>query len=1150
MAFSDNFIRWLPRWFLLVDLAFLLAVVPTLCHGQSNAILRLSPDGPIAPIHALQFSFDGTRLYAAGDEKLIQVWQINEQDRFERSHAESLRHLIGPGPLGNIRAMSVSEDGRFVVAGGVGTFNDHAGFAVNGIMIPGEVVSREVLQELGTVSLFDTQNHTTSRIKSHPGYVIATAVVSQPNLDAPYLVTIGVDQEPIGCASPKNASNVTRSLRLIRLPGGQLVQQWPLPVPPQPTLTVWTTTDAKDASGLRIAVTVANNKVGDGIDLFKPGTAEPKRIVDRLAVAADRVGVSDKLVFASEIAPSKRGLRIIDTADIGDGQAIDLTPQLGRADFIFSLACVRNKPSLVAITLRDLATLPTSLHRLQIVDTERKQLVLGAGIALGNQQNPIIAADPTGRFIAATADVARGIQIFKVDDLRIGKTAPFQVLRPDFQPINRATLVAIDDTNVLRIQTHSDDQTKTYDFSQDSLRPVDGQRWPDVEQQRLLFGWDSGAKQWTASASDGTQMKRTNVKIEASSMPIGKQIQCKRLDGQSLAAIAFLQSGGESQAQLSLFDPKSGIEYRRLDGHQQIVTSIEFSEDQRHLTTVSADGMVCVWPLSDLTDLVGKRATIRGVQWCFDNGKPTVSEFEDDRHEKNSLQINDQVLGLVNVGNNNQKIEFETLDQLLVAVSHYDPKQLAPLWILRDQRRWRVWVRLEQGTDERKPLFSFISRVNPESKQLDWLAWTPHGPFQSNGPEIEQRAGWHFNPDTENPTARFAPLAQFRNEFYGDSLIDQLLALGHLPEVWPPLLEAEVSACLVDDRNDLIYADGVLFQPDHVPREIRVAVSGIPPSFISHASAQFDGGDPFDLQRSSSDPGIWSQALPGPIDQTIAHTVSVTVDSKRIRDGMSKQSWTIAPTKPIEADPPPVALREIKVTSHPPNCEVKMADLDAGSLVRIEAIVDADAIPPNWKLVGVNNTKEVQLRDEKRDGDRLRVSIPVEIGSNELALRLEDGNANSVTSDPITIDVFDSPEIEFIAGDVEPDNLGRVQLQVRAAHEPQLADFRMWLAGSLQDLNSSEISIQQPSSQQPNLFPVMFSKIPLAAGINRIELQLLDPRGTIASRRSLTLLGAGPTQAAGNGCQIVGRADVFGIDQDCRVVKRQRQAIELATRRR
>ncbi|XP_034721842.1 mitogen-activated protein kinase-binding protein 1-like, partial [Etheostoma cragini] len=67
-----------------------------------------------------------------------------------------------------------------------------------------------------------------------------------------------------------------------------------------------------------------------------------------------------------------------------------------------------------------------------------------------------------------------------------------------------------------------------------------------------------------------------------------------------------------SDKNISIFDYESGECVATLFGHAEIVTCMRFSQDCRHLITVSGDSCVFVWRLdSQMTSVMRKR---RGLQ--------------------------------------------------------------------------------------------------------------------------------------------------------------------------------------------------------------------------------------------------------------------------------------------------------------------------------------------------------------------------------------------------------------------------------------------------------------------------------------------------------------------------------------------------------
>ena len=76
-------------------------------------ILVLDPGGHMATIRSLTFTPDGKHLVSAGYDKIVRVW-----DWQAGKTVRIIRGLVGPGSEGQIYAMALSPDGRWLAAGG------------------------------------------------------------------------------------------------------------------------------------------------------------------------------------------------------------------------------------------------------------------------------------------------------------------------------------------------------------------------------------------------------------------------------------------------------------------------------------------------------------------------------------------------------------------------------------------------------------------------------------------------------------------------------------------------------------------------------------------------------------------------------------------------------------------------------------------------------------------------------------------------------------------------------------------------------------------------------------------------------------------------------------------------------------------------
>ena len=494
--------------------------------------------------------------------------------------------------------------------------------------------------------------------------------------------------------------------------------QWPLPSQSFRSLVVWFDDSGSGISGLRIAVSVANGQPGSGILLFRPSERQPKTVTEPFGFTLDRLGRTNRVCIAS-----RSGVVVADTTNASVVRSIDLRSQMETADIITSLQSVRTNPNLVLLTIRNSAS-SSSQHRLNLLEIDRERLLLDEVVGLGNRQNPLLAVDPSGTFVAATADVAVGIQLFELNRLRQQESAVSQVLRSEFQAVRRASVVSSDQGSRLRLELQDSEDVRSFEFGENQMLPQRAQPhiW-NSSAESIQFARVGRSPEFADVSNDASTGA---LRVRSSIPPIGKRIEYTTPDGQTipLAAVASIQYDAEAEPRLALYNPTTNREYRRLNGHLQVVTHIEFSSDQRHLTTVSADGMVCVWSLADLVNLIGKRGAIDGVRWCNNENGIQVSVVDDEATSQ--LRPGDIIIGLVEQA---RLIEYVNSERLFLALSHTRPGGFATVRVRRGDRELDVPLELKQGTDERKPLLSFISRTDPTTGLLDWLLWTPSGPI-------------------------------------------------------------------------------------------------------------------------------------------------------------------------------------------------------------------------------------------------------------------------------------------------------------------------------------------------------------------------------------------------------------------------------------
>src|SRR5262249_55976741 len=109
---------------------------PVAPPGGGEPILRLDA-GPRARVTALAFSPDVETLHVGGYDKIVRTWQFDRKEgAFRRVPEATYRVPLGPGHQGDINAIAVSADGKWLAVAGHGRARQVAGHARPGIVVP------------------------------------------------------------------------------------------------------------------------------------------------------------------------------------------------------------------------------------------------------------------------------------------------------------------------------------------------------------------------------------------------------------------------------------------------------------------------------------------------------------------------------------------------------------------------------------------------------------------------------------------------------------------------------------------------------------------------------------------------------------------------------------------------------------------------------------------------------------------------------------------------------------------------------------------------------------------------------------------------------------------------------------------------------
>ncbi len=103
-----------------VCFAFQMVLLATTLFGQqAGNRLLLETGGPVGTIHSLRFSPDSRRLYAAGIDKQVHVWNLKDHaNELSPKHTQYLRWEVSRADRGCIYAMDICPQGRRLAFGG------------------------------------------------------------------------------------------------------------------------------------------------------------------------------------------------------------------------------------------------------------------------------------------------------------------------------------------------------------------------------------------------------------------------------------------------------------------------------------------------------------------------------------------------------------------------------------------------------------------------------------------------------------------------------------------------------------------------------------------------------------------------------------------------------------------------------------------------------------------------------------------------------------------------------------------------------------------------------------------------------------------------------------------------------------------------
>ncbi len=762
---------------------------------DKRIILRLESGGPTSLVTAVAFSPDGQKLYAAGVDKVVRVWTLNDDKPPKWVISDkTYRVPIGPGRAGAINALAVSPDGKWLAVGGLSIFRGGSDFDRPGLFVPPGEQNEEELQDEGMIYAIDVNTMAVKGLRGHRETV--TNLSFAPNLDGkPPMLVSTAHKVAVGREQPE------LQVRLWDVTNAKSVAKLDIPTRKEAPVSF----DPRSRPGLAIRHTGKDPKQVLVAIAWYDGLA---RFWD---VAADDL-MQYKNVASNRTAlyhPGRQAF-VIDSMRGVDGQLsawtfTDARPREAKVEKLATLPA--SDPTAGPFFFpRSLTLLPVpgktkdgaavivrrqgergssdDVEELVLLDLENGEK-LAARYPLGTVtiQPRLLAASPDGRYLAIADGDHNRVLVHTVTDLIAGNSRP-QELRSFGTTFRRAAFVkkGADQGLVLNEAAPRMEAQPREPEEGDVIFDFAGRKFSADRKDWKLDAADVGdwkvrqpAKQPDSNDEDprpfllvrqGRGEERAIRMVWTSSSVTAYALAPTFSAGDKnvpLLAAATLDWYG--QPILNLYRADTGARLRFFNAHVGAIRSLAFSSDGKRLVSTSEDQTVCVWTLNNVDVLLNK-GRLLGVGVEMKDNKLVVVMVD----EASDLKKGDVIEGIVEDGKVvpiKEKIEF--YERVFNVVK---PGQKVTLSI-RDKKN--VELTAIQGVDERKPLFTLFVKRAAKPEDSSWIGWNPVGPYEVSDEAAEGYVGWHFNTGKDDAPTSFAKLGQYKKDHEKKSILQALV---------------------------------------------------------------------------------------------------------------------------------------------------------------------------------------------------------------------------------------------------------------------------------------------------------------------------------------------------------------------------------------
>jgi WD40 repeat protein len=912
--------------------------------GDKEPLLQLDPGGPMAQVTAVCFSPDGNKLYAAGYDKVVRVWERRGQEQYRLIRELTYRVPIGPGINGAINALAISPDGQWLAVGGLGMIREGAGFREMGWIWPATSMSRDMWLDRGTIYLFHTQQNLVRPLRGHPGSVNALTFVAGQQKQL-YLLSSAQERD----AQLTTYTGAVRVWDVVT--GKQLAERTDLPDPKNTRPGISGVANGPRPTDLQVALAWQDKQLRLWDLASNQLTAVPEGDFNNMVA---HVG-PDRLLTASFNLSNSAGQLLLWRRNAQGQPELEKFAQLESVPLQGNRFILTNPQALAvaddhAIMVARRVTFqggrgPRRLvehnYTLYLFDMRPQQfgtILRESLLWKGGDQLPTLAVSGDKKTLAVAGSPDHGIRIFSLPALVAGQVQPQQLASSGTQ------------WRHIRFARHGQDKRPGLFLSTSQAPPGSNGTPPGelvfsfVDRQLItnLSGWEisqpvsadwrlesllqgSGSTlQWTYNVRHqnntlGTvRLKPGEVATAAVLLPTPASGNLKI----PLVAVAYLTR--DQQPLLSLFHGQTGDELRRLTAHVGPIRGLSFQGEGKFLASVGEDQTIAVWAIQDLEQIVGKFGQLAGVAVKVEGEQLSIGRLDNPKFV--DLRSNDLIDGIVQ---NNQLQRLSSTRDFYDAMLLIPPGKTATLRVRQAGEQPRdVTLPVTQAVDERKPLFSLFITTGEKPEEREWIGWSPHGHYEARDQQAERLLVWHFNTgQPEKPaTSAEAKDPTLRQQFLKPRLLEHLMATGNLTEAlekYRKPITAPNFSLVVEEA-----ADQVQEQPGPVTvrqSKANVKVTIAEPALAELASVtwQLDQQPPQSVNLAKLTSPEFS--LPLELSARQTHQLRVTATTKEQQAQATQRELS------LRYVPPPPALE----TASPDQQTVREEEYSLAAMIRV-----------------------------------------------------------------------------------------------------------------------------------------------------------------------------------------------------------------------